>query len=143
TFTLTATDADLPANTFTFSAGDLPAGATLDPTTGVFSWTPAETQGPAVFNGIGFGVSDGPTSVGEAITITVLEVNQAPVLAAIGNKTVNEGTLLTFTATATDGDVPINNRSFSLANGAGGLVPVGALIDNFTGQFTWTPTEAQ
>ena len=32
--------------------------------------------------------------------------NQSPVLAAIGNKTVNEGSLLTFTATATDADMP-------------------------------------
>ena len=33
----------------------------------------------------------------ETIQITVGEVNVAPVLAAIGNKAVNEGNLLTFT----------------------------------------------
>ena len=42
----------------------------------------------------------------------------APVLAAIGNKTVNEGSLLTFTATATDADLPANTLTFSLDAGA-------------------------
>ena len=41
----------------------------------------------------------------ETITVTVNEVNVAPVLAAIGDKTVDELTLLTFTATATDADL--------------------------------------
>ena len=50
--------------------------------------------------------------------ITVGEVNQAPVLAAIGNKSVDEGSLLTFTASATDPDLPANNLSFSLDAGA-------------------------
>ena len=50
----------------------------------------------------------------ETINITVSEVNQAPVLAAIGNKSIDEGSLLTFTASATDPDLPANNLSFSL-----------------------------
>ena len=63
------------------------------------------------------------------------EVNQAPVLAAIGNKSVDEGSLLTFTASATDADLPANNLSFSLDSSA----PAGATIDPSTGQFSWTP----
>jgi hypothetical protein len=40
-FAVTATDPDLPANLFTFSlAAGAPAGASIDPTAGVFSWTP-------------------------------------------------------------------------------------------------------
>ena len=73
----------------------------------------------------------------ETINITVGEVNQAPVLAAIGNKSVDEGSLLTFTASATDADLPANNLSFSLDAGA----PLGATIDPSTGQFSWTPPE--
>src|SRR5207247_750570 len=43
-----ATDADLPANALSFSLdAGAPAGAAIDATTGVFSWTPAEAQGPA------------------------------------------------------------------------------------------------
>ena len=75
----------------------------------------------------------------ETISITVNEVNVAPVLAAIGNKSVNEGSLLTFTATATDADLPANTKTFSLDAGA----PAGATINATTGVFTWTPTEAQ
>ena len=60
-------------------------------------------------------------------------------LAAIGNKTVSEGSLLTFTATATDADLPANTKTFSLDAGA----PTGASINATTGVFTWTPTESQ
>ena len=40
----------------------------------------------------------------EAITITVTDANRAPVLAAIGNKSVAENATLTFTLSATDAD---------------------------------------
>ncbi len=67
------------------------------------------------------------------------EVNQAPVLAAIGDQSVDEGSLLAFTVAATDADLPANNLSFRLDSGA----PAGATIDPTTGEFSWTPTEAQ
>jgi len=40
TVTATATDPDLPANTLTFSLAAAPAGMTIDPATGVITWTP-------------------------------------------------------------------------------------------------------
>src|SRR5262249_21264513 len=45
-FTATASDPDRPANTLTFSLIGAPPGAAIDPTTGVFTWTPDEAQGP-------------------------------------------------------------------------------------------------
>ncbi len=51
-------------------------------------------------------------------------MNLAPVLNAIGNKPVDELTLLTFTATATDADLPANTLTYSLGAGA----PIGASI---------------
>ena len=75
----------------------------------------------------------------ETLQITVAEVNQPPVLAAIGAKSVDEGALLSFTAAATDPDLPANTLTYSLDAGA----PAGASIDPATGLFTWTPTEAQ
>ena len=63
--------------------------------------------------------------------------NQSPVLDPIGNQTVNEGSELTFTATATDPET--DPLTFSLDGGA----PAGAAIASDTGIFTWTPTEAQ
>ena len=79
----------------------------------------------------------------KAFTVAVSDVNDAPVLGAIGSRSVNELVLLTFTATAIDADLPANTLTFSLANGTSGTVPAGAAIDGISGVFTWTPTEAQ
>ena len=139
-FTATATDADLPAQTFSYSLSNAPAGATIHPTSGVFSWTPAEVQGPNTYQ-VTVIVTDSGTPASTAfqvVTITVSEVTTAPVLAAIGNKTVNEGALLNFNASATDNDLPVQTLTYSLDAGA----PSGASITS-GGVFTWTPTEAQ
>jgi len=65
------------------------------------------------------------------------DLNDAPVLAAIGNKTVADTGTLTFTASATDEDVPADTLTFSLVN-----APADATIDSATGAFSWTPTVA-
>ncbi|MGV8049612.1 MAG: Ig-like domain-containing protein [Anaerolineaceae bacterium] len=75
----------------------------------------------------------------EPLTITVTDVNDAPVLNPIGDKSVNEKTLLTFTATAADEDLPAQALTFSLV---GEGVPEAATINIPTsGVFRWTPTE--
>ena len=51
------------------------------------------------------------------------------------------GKATTFTVSATDGDVPPDAISFTLASGSGAF-PVGASIDPEAGNFSWTPTEA-
>jgi hypothetical protein len=140
TFTATATDADVPVQTrtFTLDAG-APAGASIT-AGGVFTWTPHETNGPGVFN-VTIRVTDNGSPAAsdfETIGITVNEVNVAPVLAAIGNRSASEGSLLTFTATATDDDRPAQTLTFSLDSGA----PAGASI-TAGGVFTWTPTAGQ
>ena len=137
-FTATATDADA-GDTLVFSlAGTVPAGASIGPSSGAFTWTPTEDQdGPHVFDVC---VSDGIDADCETIMVTVNEVaapNSPPVLGAIGNKVVDEETQLTFTATATDPDAS-DTLTFSLA----GTVPAGAAMGP-TGGFAWTPTEAQ
>lgn len=67
-------------------------------------------------------------------------VNQAPVLAAIGNKTVEELATLTFTASATDaGGDTIEYGLYA----ASSPVPAGATINPTTGGFSWTPTVDQ
>ncbi len=141
-FTAKATDADYPPQTLSFSLGaGAPPGAVIDPVTGVFSWMPTEAHGPGAFSATIFVTDDGPPplSASETILITVKEVNTAPVLTGIGNKTVNEQTLLTFTNTATDADIPVQTLTYSLDAGA----PPGTAIDPVSGVFTWTPTEAQ
>lgn len=77
TFDADATDPDLPANTLTFSLVGAPAGASIDPTTGEFSWTPTVDQvGPATFDVV---VSDGVASDAAEVSVTVGEVLYADV----------------------------------------------------------------
>jgi hypothetical protein len=139
--TAVATDEDDPAQTLTFSLqGTVPQGAQINSATGVFTWTPSESQGPGSFP-ITVRVTDNGNparSAERTFTVTVNEVNVAPELDAIGNRTAREEEPLIFTATATDVDVPANTLSFSLVG-----APTGASIDPVTGGFRWTPTEAQ
>jgi hypothetical protein len=74
----------------------------------------------------------------ETLTLTVNEANNPPALNPIGNKSATTGNTLGFTATATDSDVPAQNLTFSLDNGA----PSGASITP-AGAFSWTPTPGQ
>ncbi len=139
TFTATATDADLPADVLTFSLGsDAPAGATINPTTGFFSWSPMAADEPYSVS-VTIRVADmaGATDF-ETIIIGVGEVNHPPVLSAIGDKTVGEEQELTFTAAATDSNLPDDTLTYSLDPDA----PVTASIDPVTGLFSWTPSEA-
>lgn len=139
-FTATATAASVPTQTVTFSLVNGPAGASIDPVHGVFTWTPSETQGPGVYP-FTVRVTDSgspPASDERQLTITVTEVNAPPVLTPIGNRMVNELSLLSLTVAATDADLPANPLTYS----ASGL-PAGASFDPATRQFRWTPTEAQ
>ena len=71
TFTLSATDPDL--DTLTYSASNLPDGATFDPVTRTFSWTPDFTQSGNCPD-IHFEVSDGSATDIENVMITVNNV---------------------------------------------------------------------
>ncbi|HJH29059.1 MAG TPA: PGF-pre-PGF domain-containing protein, partial [Methanosarcinaceae archaeon] len=66
-FTVNASDAD--GDTLTYSAIDLPIGATFNNSTRVFKWTPSDTQvGP---HPVIFKVTDGLSQDSENVTITV------------------------------------------------------------------------
>jgi hypothetical protein len=84
--TILATDTDIPAQDLTFSLGPgAPEGAAIHPTTGVFTWTPNEAQGPASYP-ITIRVSDDGSpslSAEETIIITVREVNDPPAVKLI------------------------------------------------------------
>ncbi|MHB8112088.1 MAG: beta strand repeat-containing protein, partial [Bellilinea sp.] len=83
-FTATATDADTEPtpDTLTYSlangtSGLVPTGASIESSSGAFTWTPAEDQGPGTHT-FDVCVSDGLASDCETITVTVNEVNAAP-----------------------------------------------------------------
>ncbi len=136
-FTASASDPDLPANPLAYSLLAPPAGTTINPSTGEFSWTPTEAQGPGVYSTTVV-VSDGVLTNSEIIPITVNEVNRPPVLNSIGAKSVDEEATLSFTASASDPDLPASPLAYSLLT-----PPAGATINPSTGEFSWTPTEAQ
>ena len=140
TFTATATDADAPAQDLSFSLdAGAPAGATIDSATGVFSWTPSSSQGPST-NVITIRVTDdgpGALSASQNVTVVVNKVNTTPKLSGVPDYDVEmqSGGVVSFTASATDDDVPAQTLTFSLQ----GTIPSGATIDSASGVFTWTP----
>src|SRR3970282_1605099 len=83
TVTASATDADLPADILTYSLVTAPTGATINPSSGEFTWTPGEADGPGSHT-VTVRVTDGAGATAETtFTITVTESNVAPVLSSI------------------------------------------------------------
>jgi PKD repeat protein len=124
----------MPMGYINLSATGLPTGATLNSSTGAFSWTPTYAQSGT--HSVVFTVTDSNSATDtETVAITVSNTNRAPVLAAIGAKTVAENAALTFTLSATDAD------GDTLTYSATGL-PTGAPLNSSTGAFRWTPTYA-
>ena len=123
---------------------NLPAGAAIvdhGNGTATFSWTPTYVQA-GTFTNANIKATDSADSLWfdvEAISITVNDFNPPPVIATIGNKSVDENALLQFTVSAPDPDGTVPTLSAS-------NVPIGAsFVDNGNGAgtFTWTPTYAQ
>lgn len=95
--------------------------------TGTFDFNPDYTQS-GVYD-VTFIVSDGALADSEIVVITVIDANRAPVLAAIGPKSVNEGATLSFNTSASDPDgttptmtavnVPTNAAYTDSGNGTG------------------------
>ena len=94
-------------------------------------------------------MSDGTTTDLEAIEITKNEVNTGPVEDFIAdytdapdqNGSINELVPLAFTATATDFDIPPNILTWTLEPGSGPVPEFASITPS--GDFTWTPSEAQ
>ncbi|MCX5825094.1 MAG: putative Ig domain-containing protein [Deltaproteobacteria bacterium] len=135
-FTITAKDPD--GDALTYSASNLPSGASFDPATQIFSWTPEYNQA-GVYTNIEFTVTDNGTPLGidsELITITVGNVNRPPVFTPVGSIQAIEGQLVQFTVQATDPD----GDSISYCTEQ---LPPGASFDSATRIFSWTPDFTQ
>src|SRR5205814_2384308 len=116
--------ADLPANTLSFALVSAPTGMTINPGSGVISWTPSEVQGPST-NVVSVSVTDNGVpalSATNNFTVTVTEVNLAPVLSVPADQTIAEQTTLKVSASATDADLPANTLTFALVS-----APVGKI----------------
>ena len=133
--TLTATDADTATQNLTFSLVSGPSGMSVTGA-GRLTWLPSEAQGPGSYS-VTVAVSDGVSSATGSFTVTVREVNASPALTAINNQTVEEGSTLSLTLSATDADLPAQTLTYSLTSGPTGMTVTSA------GVLTWNPTEAQ
>ncbi len=135
-FTITATDPD--GDALIYSANNLPTGATFNSVAQKFSWTPTYDQAGNYPN-IEFTVTDNGDPIengSELITITVGNVNRAPVFAPVGTQQVIENQLLQFSVTATDYDGDTITYSTS-------SLPNGASFDTNNRLFSWKPGSAQ
>ncbi|WP_013334633.1 CARDB domain-containing protein [Gloeothece verrucosa] len=142
---------DAEGATLTYSSNILPGGATINPNTGVFEWTPTFFQA-GEYN-IPFTVSDGETTHTETTKITVLNVNAAPVFDNLGVWQIQEGQQVRFRAFAFDADNPgfvpqerNNEGTLTILEGSDPTVtyiasnlPTGASFDPETAIFSWTP----
>ena len=140
-FTVIATDPD-EGQSISYSLGqDAPPGASIEPDSGVFTWTPAENQGPGEYLFTIRATDNGvpPRTAAERIKVKVLEVNRPPVFTLIPDQVVDEGSQLVVPLYATDPDLPPNNLHFSIEPGA----PEGVSIDPDGPAVVWTPTENQ
>ena len=110
---------------------------------GVITWTPQQNQSPStnlvttvVTNSNPYDLVNPHLSATNTFTVTVTEVNVAPVLPVIPAQTVNELTLLTVTNTATESNIH-STLGYALVN-----PPAGMGIDT-NGVITWTPQQNQ
>jgi len=138
TFAANATDTDLPANTLTYELVSGPEGATLNPATREFRWTPSEEQGPGTHD-ITLRVTDnGNPALAHTTTlnVTVREVNRPPVLNDVPGAAIHAGAAFRTSLTGSDPDIPANALTYSMVSG-----PDGATVTP-DGRVEWRPSLA-
>ena len=114
-FTVPASDADDDAITFT--SDNLPDGATLDPTNGLFAWTPGYDQHGSY--SIDITATAAELSTTEQLQVTVLNVDGPISFLPVEQLTVYEGQTLTATIGVDDPNLS-NPLPYQLPNGADG-----------------------
>jgi hypothetical protein len=137
--TNTATDLNIPTETITYSLASGLPGMTVNSATGLFAWTPPQTNSPST-NVVSVSVVNNgvpPLSATNTFTVIVKEVNVPASLPTISTQIVNELTLLTVTNSATNFNIHSTITGYGLVN-----APTGMSI-SAAGIITWTPTQLQ
>lgn len=138
---LSASDPDAPAQSLTYSVTSGPAGVVVDPTTGLLQWVPGEGNGPST-NTVVVRVTDNgnpPRFAEGSFRVFVREVNEAPVVAPIPDRILNEQQVFAYTPSASDSDLPPQRLTWSIA----GTAPVGLTVDPVNGRVDWRPNSIQ
>ncbi|MHB0958366.1 MAG: hypothetical protein ACYC0X_17585 [Pirellulaceae bacterium] len=120
-------------------ADNPPDGATIDPQTGMFTWTPAEKHGPGRYQ---FRVrvkleEAAEVSAESEFRIDVVEVNSPLSIRPIDNKEVEAGQELSFPIATEDTDEPVSPREFHLLDG-----PTWISVDSASGVVHCTPPKS-
>jgi uncharacterized delta-60 repeat protein len=126
---------DVESASLSYSIVNAPLHGTLALAGNIATYTPhADYHGPDSFS---FQASDGAGGSNVAtISLVVTPVNDAPVLAPVGDRTVTAGTPMYITLSASD----IDDTALVFCSSA---LPAGATLNPTSGFFTWTPTAAQ
>ena len=163
TVPVSATDPDLPTNTLIYALSvTVDTNATIangwsnslayattnpppviNPTNGVITWTPSETQGPAVYDVTVFvtdtnqyALTNQSYTVSTNFTITVLETNSAPFWTnGYPNVVMNVLQVTNVFGSATDTDLPPNILTYTLASNT----PAWISINSNSGAITLAP----
>ncbi|MCL4179872.1 MAG: tandem-95 repeat protein, partial [Verrucomicrobia bacterium] len=131
TLTLVLAGTDPDGDALTYTATDLPLGATFDPETGTLRWTPDSTQ--AGHYTVRLGVTDGNLEDVETVALTVTNVNTAPRFIPLPGLLTQEGITISFSLAAGDLDGDLVRVAVV------GQLPAGAEFDAATGLLVWTP----
>jgi len=125
-----------PGQQLRFALIDPAAGMKIDESTGRFTWTPAESQGPRDYTVTVAALVDDRPVAERQFRIAVRERNRPPQIAAIPEQKCVAERTLSFEIKARDPDQPPRELRFELLDGA----PPDAELDPLTGRFSWTPT---
>ena len=132
TYDVEATDAD--GDTLTYSLTAFPSGMSIDSASGLIQWTPVQAQ--VGNNAVTVEVSDDKGRVTpQSFTISVLNVNDAPLITSSAVTSAMEKTLYVYDVEAVDEDGDVISYSLDSA-------PSGMSIDSATGLIQWTPAQA-
>ena len=143
TYNATATDADLPPNSLTWSlSSGNTCGGVIDAATGIYTFTPAGPIPPATCD-LDIQVCDNGAPVlcdSELATINITAVNDPPSVSSSPSD-ATENTAYSYDITCADPESDTLTLTLSAGNSCGGTV-----TDNSDGTGTysgWTPTEMQ
>ncbi len=128
---------DPDGDALSFALQDAPVGMTIDPQTGLLTWTPTTDQaGVHTFSIL---AQDGRGGVAQQeVTLNALTAvdNHAPVIESSPRVNAQLGQLYRYDLRAADSDGDALTYALTTA-------PAGMTIDAQTGVLTWTPTSAQ
>ncbi len=149
TIALTADDAD--GDAITFGARGLPAGARIDPVTGIFTWTPDFTQHGEY--AIELLADDGEATTSRTLDVEVTNVNAPVRFESLGDWIIYEGQPLSVVVGVDDPDYPgtpadtgeqeESDQPVAPLTWTHSSLPTGATFDDETGALRWTPDFTQ